>query len=76
MANITEFKRLVLDFNTTCNRLKKAEEYWDKCTDAEYEKSINLYHSILEKSSCLKNRLEVMLGRPLTDSEAINGYKI
>ena len=46
-----ELKRLILDFNTLVARLNKAEEYFKKCTDKQYENSLKLYTSLLRQSS-------------------------
>ena len=71
-----ELKRLILDFNTLVARLNKAEEYFKKCTDKQYENSLKLYTSLLRQSSEFANRIEVELGRPLTSFESLNGINI
>ena len=71
-----ELKRLILDFNTLVTRLNKAEEYFKKCTDKQYENSLKLYTSLLRRSSEFANRIELELGRPLTNHESLNGINI
>ena len=71
-----ELKRLILDFNTLVARLNKAEKYYEKCTDEQYENSLNLYTSLLRQASEFANRIEVELGRPLTSFESLNGINI
>ena len=71
-----ELKRLILDFNTLVARLNKAEKYYEKCTDEQYENSLKLYTSLLRQSSEFANRIEVELGRPLTSFESLNGINI
>lgn len=71
-----ELKRLILDFNTLVARLNKAEEYFKKCTDKQYENSLKLYTSLLRQASEFANRIELELGRPLTSYESLNGINI
>ena len=71
-----ELKRLILDFNTLVARLNKAEEYYEKCTDKQYENSLKLYTSLLRQSSEFANRLEQLLGRPLTNHESLKGINM
>ena len=71
-----ELKRLILDFNTLVARLNKAEEYFKKCTDKQYENSLKLYTSLLRQSSEFANRIELELERPLTNHESLNGINI
>ena len=76
MGKQIELKRLILDFNTLVARLNKAEEYFKKCTDKQYESSVKLYTSVLRQSSECANRIELELGRPLTNHESLNGINI
>ena len=71
-----ELKRLILDFNTLVARLNKAEEYFKKCTDKQYENSLKLYTSLLRQASEFANRIEQLLGRPLTNHESLNGINM
>ena len=71
-----ELKRLILDFNTLVARLNKAEEYFKKCTDKQYENSLKLYTSLLRRSSEFAYRIERELARPLTNYESLNGINI
>ena len=76
MGKQIELKRLILDFNTLVARLNKAEEYFKKCTDKQYENSLKLYTSLLRQSSEFSNRIEQLLGRPLTNYECLYGINI
>ena len=76
MGKQIEVKRLILDFNTLVARLNKAEEYYEKCTDEQYENSLKLYTSLLKRSSEFANRIEIELGRPLTSYESLHGINI
>ena len=76
MGKQIELKRLILDFNTLVVRLNKAEKYYEKCTDEQYENSLKLYTSLLRQSSEFANRIEQLLGRPLTNYESLNGINI
>ena len=76
MGKQIEIKRLILDFNTLVARLNKAEEYYEKCTDEQYENSLNLYTDLLKQASEFANRIELELGRPLTNYESLNGINI
>ena len=76
MGKQIELKRLILDFNTLVARLNKAEEYYEKCTDKQYENSLKLYTSLLRRSSEFANRIELELGRPLTNYESLHGINI
>ena len=71
-----ELKRLILDFNTLVARLNKAEKYYEKCTDKQYDNRLKLYTSLLRQSSEFANRIEQLLGRPLTNHESLNGINI
>ena len=71
-----ELKRLILDFNTLVARLNRAEEYFKKCTDKQYENSLKLYTSLLKRSSEFANRIELELGRAVTNHESLNGINI
>ena len=71
-----EIKRLITDYNTVVARLNKAEKYFEKCTDEQYENSLNLYTSLLRQASEFANRIEQLLGRPLTNYESLNGINI
>ena len=76
MGKQIELKRLILDFNTLVARLNKADKYFEKCTDKQYDNSLKLYTSLLRQSSELANRIELELGRPLTSFESLNGINI
>ena len=71
-----ELKRIIADFNALVARLNKAEKYYEKCTDEQYENSLNLYTSLLRQASEFANRIELELGRPLTNHESLNGINI
>ena len=71
-----ELKRLILDFNTLVARLNKAEEYFKKCTDKQYENSLKLYTSLLRQASEIGIKIERIINRPLTDYEKLNGINI
>ena len=71
-----ELKRIIADFNTLVVRLNKAEKYYEKCTDEQYENSLNLYTDLLKQASEFANRIEIELGRPLTNYESLNGINI
>ena len=76
MGKQIEVKRLILDFNTLVARLNKAEEYFKKCTDKQYDNSLKLYTDLLRQASEFANRIEQLLGRPLTNFESLNGINI
>ena len=76
MGKKIEIKRLILDFNTLVARLNRAQEYYEKCTDKQYENSLKLYTSLLRQASEFANRIELELGRPLTNHESLNGINI
>ena len=76
MGKQIEIKRLILDFNTLVARLNKAEEYFKNCTGKQYENSLKLYESLLRQASEFANRIEQLLGRPLTNYESLNGINI
>lgn len=76
MDQQTELKRLIYDFNTVVERLNNAEKYFDKCNDKQYEKSLDLYTSLLKEASQLSNRIETFIGRPLTSYESLNGINV
>ena len=76
MGKQIELKRLILDFNTLVVRLNKAEKYYKKCTDEQYENSLNLYTDLLKRASEFANRIELELGRSLTNHESLNGINI
>ena len=76
MGKQIELKRLILDFNTLVARLNKADKYFEKCTDKQYDNSLKLYTSLLRQSSEFVNRIELELGRPLTNYESLNGINI
>ena len=71
-----ELKQYIADFNYLISRINKAEEYFKKCTDKQYENSLKLYTSLLRQSSEFANRIEIELGRPLTSFESLNGINI
>ena len=71
-----ELKRIIADFNALVARLNKAEKYYEKCTDEQYENSLNLYTSLLRQASEFANRIELELGRPLTNHESLNGINM
>ena len=76
MGKQIELKRIIADFNTLVARLNKAEEYFKKCTDKQYENSLKLYASLLRRASEFANRIEFELGRPLTNYESLNGINM
>ena len=76
MVKQIELNRLILCFNTLVTSLNKAEEYFKKCTDKQYENSLKLYESLLRQASEFANRIEQLLGRPLTNYESLNGINI
>ena len=72
-----ELKRLILDFNFVVNRLNKAEKYFEeKKDDDNCEKYIKLYTDLIKRASMMANRIEQLLGRPLTNYESLNGINI
>lgn len=71
-----EIKRLITDYNTVVARLNKAEKYFEKCTDEQYNNSLELYTSLLKQASEFANRIEILLGRPLTSYESLHGINI
>lgn len=71
-----ELKRLIYDYNTVVERLNKAEIYWEKCTDKQYDNSLELYTSLLKQASEFANRIENFIGRPLTTYESLHGINI
>ena len=71
-----EIKRLITDYNTVVARLNKAEKYFEKCTDEQYDNSLKLYTSLLRQASEFANRIELELGRPLTGYESLHGINM
>ena len=77
MGKQIELKRLILDFNYIVNRLNKAEKYFEeKKDDDNCEKYIKLYTDLIKRASMMANRIEQLLGRPLTDYECLHGINI
>ena len=73
-----ELKRLIADFNVVVGRLNKAEKFFDdpKVSDAKKDNSIELYTSLLKQASEFANKIEVLLGRPLTSYESLHEINI
>ena len=71
-----ELKRLITDYNTVVARLNKAEKYFEKCTDEQYNNSLELYTSLLRQASEFANKIENNIGRPLTNYECLYGINI
>lgn len=77
MDNQIELKRLIADFNVVVGRLNKAEKYFeDNKNSNDCEKYLEAYTNLLKKASEFANRIEVLLGRPLTSYESLNGINI
>lgn len=71
-----EIKRLITDYNTVVARLNKAEKYFEKCTDEQYDNSLKLYTDLLIQASEFANKIENNIGRPLTNYECLYGINI
>ena len=77
MGKQIELKRLILDFNYIINRLNKAEKYFEeKKDDDNCEKYIKLYTDLIKRASMMANRIEQLLGRPLTGYESLHGINM
>ena len=72
-----KLKRLIADFNVVVGRLNKAEKYFEENkNDDNCEKYIELYTDLIIQASEFSNKIEVLLGRPLTCYECLNGINI
>ena len=72
-----ELKQYIYDFNYIISRINKAEKYFEeKKDDDNCEKYIKLYTDLIKQASILANRIEQLLGRPLTDYESLHGINI
>ena len=75
-----ELKRYIADFNYLVERLNKAESIPEKelknYSDEKFLRLSNEVQKILKKSSEVANKIEKILGRPVTGYECLHGINI
>ncbi|WP_294407357.1 hypothetical protein [uncultured Clostridium sp.] len=75
-----ELKRYIADFNYLVERLNKAEnlseEELKNYSDEKFLRLSNEVQKILKDASKVANKIEKLLGRPLTNYESLHGINI
>lgn len=74
--NNKDLLQLKKEYNKIIDRLNKANEFWESCSDEQYDNSLGLYQTLIVEGSKLCQELEKALNRPLTHAECLNGIDI
>lgn len=74
--NNKDLLQLKKEYNKIIERLNKAHEFWESCSDEQYNDSLGLYQALIVEGSKLCIELEKALNRPLTNEECLNGINI
>lgn len=74
--NNKDLLQLKKEYNKIIDRLNKAREFWESCSEKQYDDSLGLYQNLIVEGSKLCQELEKALNRPLTHAECLNGIDI
>lgn len=75
-----ELKRLKADFNYLIGRINKAEALekqgeFENYTDERFDKVVSNLTVLIFQAAEISNKIENILGRPLTTKECLNGIE-